>query len=51
MENGDHPLDGLGTVLQTRGWDNGDGKGLASIGAGFHGPGPVKQVGIKVMEY
>jgi len=51
MENRDYPMDSLGTVLWTRGRDSGDSKRLASIGAGFCGPGPVKWVGIKVVKY
>ena len=51
MENRDYEMDSLGTVLWTRGQDSGDSKRLASIGAGFHGPGPVKWVGIKVVKY
>jgi len=51
MENEDYPVDSLGTVLWTQGQDSGDSEGLASIGAGFHGPGPVKWMGAKVVEH
>jgi len=50
MEDRDYPLDSLWTVLQTQGWDSRNGKGFASVGAGFRGPGPVKWVSINVVE-
>jgi len=51
MENRDNPVDCLGAVLWTRGRDSRDSERLASIGASFRGPGPVKWMSVEVVEY